>query len=33
MTIDIKFVIGENTTLDEKENTENKQEHHDHSNH
>ena len=33
MTIDIKFVIGENTTLDEKENTENTQEHHDHSNH
>ena len=33
MTIDIKFVIGENTTLDEKENTENTQENHDHSNH
>ena len=33
MTIDIKFVIGENTTLDEKENEDNTQEHHDHSNH
>ena len=33
MTIDIKFVIGENTTLDEGSGMDNTQEHHDHSNH
>ena len=33
MVIDIKFVIGENTTLDEDQDMDDSKEHHDHSHH